>query len=100
MTLYELGEEYTQQSAQIRAQILKLRPQLKTLQGDAYLQLKNRILKLYAIAGGCRATGEYVESSRKQAHTGECASLRALSQIADGRHAVYSGCGTFPLGKL
>lgn len=35
MTLYELGEEYTQQSAQIRAQILKLRPQLKTLQGDA-----------------------------------------------------------------
>lgn len=51
MTLYELGEEYTQQSAQIRAQILKLRPQLKTLQGDAYLQLKNRILKLYAIAG-------------------------------------------------
>lgn len=57
MTLYELGEEYTQQSAQIRAQILKLRPQLKTLQGDAYLQLKNRILKLYAIAGECRETG-------------------------------------------
>ena len=45
MTLYELGEEYTQQSAQIRAQILKLRPQLKTLQGDAYLQLKNRNFK-------------------------------------------------------
>ena len=45
MTLYELGEEYTQQSAQIRAQILKLRPQLKTLQGDAYLQLKKSYFK-------------------------------------------------------
>ena len=66
MTLYELGEEYTQQSAQIRAQILKLRPQLKTLQGDAYLQLKNRILKLYAIAGECRETGEYLKNYYKQ----------------------------------
>lgn len=66
MTLYELGEEYTQQSAQIRAQILKLRPQLKTLQGDAYLQIKNRILKLYAIAGECRETGEYLKNYYKQ----------------------------------
>jgi len=66
MTLYELGEEYTQQSTQIRAQILKLRPQLKTLQGDAYLQLKNRILKLYAIAGECRETGEYLKNYYKQ----------------------------------
>ena len=66
MTLYELGEEYTQQSAQIRAQILKLRPQLKTLQGDAYLRLKNRILKLSAIAGECRETGEYLKNYYKQ----------------------------------
>ena len=66
MTLYELGEEYTQQSAYIRAQILQLRPQLKTLQGDAYLQMKNRILKLYAIAGECRETGEYLKNYYKE----------------------------------
>ena len=66
MTLYELGEEYTQQSADISAQILRLRPQLKTLQGDAYIQMKNRILKLYAIAGECRETGEYLKNYYKE----------------------------------
>ncbi len=67
MTLYELGEEYTQQSALIRTQILELRPQLKTLQGDAYIQLKNRILKLYLIASECRETGEYLKNYYKDA---------------------------------
>ena len=67
MTLYELGEEDAHQSAWIRAQLLELRPQLKTLQGDAHIQMKNRILKLYLIAGECRETGEYLKNYYKNA---------------------------------
>lgn len=56
MTLYELGEEYLDRAACLTDRIHILSKQKTQHEGNRLLELKRRILALYADASDCRNT--------------------------------------------
>lgn len=58
MTLYELGEEYLRQNDFLKAKIRRLTSELKTKQGNDYIEAKGDLALLYAMSLELRRTAE------------------------------------------
>lgn len=59
-TLYELGQEYLQQSDVIRDRIARERREMNGMHGEAKRRARIKLLRLYEMARECDTTGEYL----------------------------------------
>lgn len=59
-TLYELGQEYLQQSDVIRDRIARERLEMNGMHGEAKRRARIKLLRLYEMARECDTTGEYL----------------------------------------
>lgn len=57
MTLYDLGEQYSRQSQNIRQEIRRRRKNLPNAQGEELIEERRRIAQMYSIAADCAKIG-------------------------------------------